>query len=104
MDLQYLPFSKINFDDVFFDSLKEDYREIGAWFEKKSKSGDRAYVFFGSDDEIDGFLYLKMESGTVDDISPLLPNGSHLKIGTFKINAHGTKLGERFIKKSSTTC
>lgn len=99
MNLQYLPFSEINFDDRFFDSLKNDYQEITSWFEKKSRSGDRSYVFFGDSGEIDGFLYWKIEDGVIDDISPPLNEGKHLKIGTFKINAHGTKLGERFLKK-----
>lgn len=33
------------------------------------------------------------------DINPPLRTTSCLKVGTFKINAHGTRLGERFVKK-----
>lgn len=99
MNLEYLLFSEINFSDVFFDTLKEDYKELPNWFAKKSASGERAYVFKNDRGLIDGFLYLKIEEEAIIDISPPLPNGRHLKIGTFKINAHGTKLGERYLKK-----
>jgi DNA-directed RNA polymerase subunit H (RpoH/RPB5) len=48
---------------------------------------------------MDGFLYLKTESASDITIDPPLPAGTALKVGTLKINAHGTKLGERFVKK-----
>ena len=99
MNLQHTKFSDIDFHDVFFDSLKADYKELPAWFAKKSAEGSSAYVFFNDDNKLDGFLYLKLEKGPVNDVAPALPNGTHLKIGTLKINAHGTKLGERFLKK-----
>lgn len=99
MNLQHIKFSDIDFHDVFFDSLKADYKELPAWFAKKSEEGSSAYVFFNDDNKLDGFLYLKLEKGPVNDVAPALPNGTHLKIGTLKINAHGTKLGERFLKK-----
>ena len=46
-------------------------------------------------------MYLKIESPIDNtDISPALDtNVTWLKIGTLKIDAHGTKLGERIIKK-----
>lgn len=99
MELLLTKFSNIDFSDVFFDSLKEDYNEIPLWFERKSKEGDSAYVFSDEHGTIDGFLYLKVEDGVVGDVDPPLPNGRHVKVGTLKINAHGTKLGERFLKK-----
>ncbi len=53
------------------------------------------------DDEgfIQAFLYIKKEKGEISDVEPLLPKDQYLKVGTFKINPHGAKLGERFIKK-----
>lgn len=100
MNLLYTPFTNINFQDDFFDSLKADYKEIGEWFLRKATEGSSAYVFTGDEGTgIAGFLYLKIEDGAVTDVSPPLPPGRHLKIGTMKINAHGTKLGERFVKK-----
>ena len=45
-------------------------------------------------------MYLKEEHEAISDVTPSLPFDKYLKIGTFKINAHDTKLGERFIKKA----
>jgi DNA-binding phage protein len=55
---------------------------------------------YGDNQDIQAFLYLKEENEEISDVSPVLPNDRYLKIGTFKINAHGTKLGERLIKKA----
>lgn len=90
-------FSEINLEDPFFDSLRDDYPGFDTWFRKKGE--ESAYVFASDDGELDGFLYLKIEDGSVDDVSPPLPPGRRLKVGTFKINPHGTRLGERFLKK-----
>lgn len=97
MKLELRKFKHINLADPFFDSLKHDYAEFPAWFAKKAE--DSAYVFEGDNGEIDGFLYLKVEEGAVEDVVPPLPPCRRIKVGTLKINAHGTKLGERFIKK-----
>jgi hypothetical protein len=97
MNLYRRQFKDINLDDPFFDSLKNDYREFPAWFAKKSE--DYAYIFENDAGAIDGFLYLKIEEEAIEDVVPPFPPGRRLKIGTFKINAHGTKLGERFLKK-----
>lgn len=97
MALAISRFKNIDLADSFFDSLKSDYKEFPTWFFKKAD--DSAYVFTNDAGAIDGFLYLKIENGTIDDVSPSLPAAVRLKVGTLKINAHGTKLGERFIKK-----
>ncbi|MEC4170200.1 N-acetyltransferase [Pseudomonas sp. MS-1(2024)] len=97
--LQYKKFSDVDGNDVFFDSLKEDYGEFTAWFTKKSEAAEEAYVFYNSRRRMDGFLYLKVEDTVDTAIVPPLPEGKALKVGTLKINAHGTKLGERFVKK-----
>ncbi len=47
-----------------------------------------------------GSFTLKVEEGSVPDTSPPLPPAKRLKIGTFKINPHGTRLGERFLKRA----
>lgn len=97
MNLVRVLFKEINLNDPFFDSLKADYAEFPVWFAKKAN--DFAYVFVNGAGAVDGFLYLKVEDGPVADITPALPSARRLKVGTLKINAHGTKLGERFIKK-----
>lgn len=96
--LSYKKFKDINLEDNFFDSLKHDYAEFVDWFNRKANTDDSAYVF-ELDGNIDGFLYLKEEQGPINDIVPEIKKDKVLKVGTMKINAHGTKLGERFIKK-----
>ena len=98
-NLKYQNFTDINLDDPFFVSLKEDYKEFSSWFIKKSENQEKAYVLYDDINNIEGFMYLKVENGYVNDISPILPKGVHLKIGTFKFDSAGTRRGERFLKK-----
>lgn len=92
-------FADIDQNDTFFDSLKEDYPGFGTWFEKKSKDNSKAYVQY-TNNNLQAFLYLKNESGIeLSDVTPTRPACNRLKVGTFKIDAHNTKLGERFVKK-----
>ena len=99
MKLSYHYFSDINLQDVFFDSLKKDYDGFSHWFAKKEQQQACAYVFYNTDGNIDGFLYLKSENEEITDINPPLPPLRRLKVGTFKVNSHGTRLGEKFVKK-----
>jgi hypothetical protein len=89
-------FKEIDLDDVFFDSLKADYPGFENWYLKKAQSDE--YVFALYDYGVQGFLYLKEEKEEDKSINPAFKMKRRLKVGTFKINAHGTKLGERFIK------
>ncbi len=94
-------FSEIDLNSSFFDTLREDYEGIkfDNWFKKKAKQKEKAYVF--EDEEgLKGFLYLKLEDETEDysHISPILLPNKRLKIGTFKIERTGFRLGERFLK------
>lgn len=98
-ELIYKKFSEINLENEFFDSLKSDYAEFSNWFIRKSNENEHAYVQI-SDDRIDGFLYLKIENGPITDVTPEIVCDKAVKIGTMKITPHGTRLGERFIKKS----
>lgn len=90
-------FKDIDLDDPFFNTLKEDYPGFGEWFERKKD--EQAYILLNND-LIEGFLYLKNEKGPIVDVSPNINCDRALKIGTLKINPHGTRLGERFIKKA----
>lgn len=89
-------FNEIDLNDDFFESLKSSYPGFEEWFQRKGEKGEFAFVL--EDDGIQGFLYLKEENESDDSIEPKLNEGRKLKVGTFKIKAHGTKLGERFIK------
>lgn len=95
--LEVKAFQDVPIDDPFFDSLKRDYQEFPVWF--RGKASEPAYVQY-TDNKLTGFMYLKIEDGEVIDVNPPLPPCKHVKIGTFKVIAHGTKLGERLIKKA----
>jgi hypothetical protein len=96
-ELIYGPIARVQVSDPFFDSLRADYPGFDMWLARKA--GESAYLFKGEGGGLDGFLYLKEEEGTVADVLPPLPPAKRLKIGTFKVNPHGTRLGERFLKK-----
>lgn len=93
--------SSLDINDKFYDSLREDYEGIkfNKWFEKKGRDGEEAYVF-RNESGIQGFLYLKIENEneSYDDIKPKFLPKRRLKVGTFKINRTGLRVGERFLK------
>lgn len=93
-------FEEIDLNNPFFDTLREDYggKDFDDWFKRKGK--EKAYVFEDKDG-LKGFLYLKTEKPDEPDylkVTPVLSPKTRLKIGTFKINNSGFKLGERFLK------
>ena len=91
-------FKDVDLTDTFFDSLKAQYEEFSDWFARKA--AETAYVIDGNLGEgLRGFLYLKVETGKILDVDPPLPAKRRLKVGTLKVNARGTKLGERIIKR-----
>lgn len=95
-EIRKVSFNTININDSFFNSLKESYEEFEEWFKRKSTEGAQAYIL--EDNGIQGFLYLKLEEDRDISIIPNFSSEKRLKVGTFKVNPHGTKLGERFIK------
>ena len=90
-------FGNINVKDEFFYDLKENYKNFETWFNKKSE--EEAYIFKYKD-LIRGFLYLKVENENENysNIIPSFNKKKRLKVGTFKVNMYGIKLGERFLK------
>jgi predicted GNAT family N-acyltransferase len=95
--LELKKFREINIESPFFSSLKEDYHNFAQWF--ANKADEKAYIFH-SDNELTGFMYLKNEDADVADVIPTLPAKHRIKIGTFKVIPHGTKLGQRLLKKA----
>lgn len=94
-NITHKTFGEIDLQDPFFQSLREDYRGFDEWFYRKSNQD--AFVQY-VDEKLVGFLYLKVEKSCVEDVVPPIYADKILKVGTFKINAHGTKMGEQFIK------
>ena len=95
-NIKHQTFADVNLSDKFFDTLKYDYPEFEKWF--NAHLGRDAYVLYNAIGDIQGFLHLKNEYNVVDDVRPVIKADRILKVATFKVDAHGTKLGEQFIK------
>lgn len=91
-------FGNTNLADPFFDSLRGEYPDFDKWFNRKSE--EPAYMCVAEGGKLVAFLYLKIEDTREpypDIVPPFLPK-RRLKIGTFKVELNGFKLGERFLK------
>ena len=104
VDYKVLAVRKVVFGNVdirsdFFDSFREDYggNAFDKWFNRKAD--EPAYVCYEGQDLV-AFLYLKVEGPEepYGDIEPGFKPKHRLKIGTFKVELNGYKLGERFLK------
>ncbi|MFP7277312.1 hypothetical protein SFC17_20575 [Bacillus paralicheniformis] len=93
--IEYVSFSELDVNDPFFSSLIADYDGFKSWFSRKAALEEKAYILRGNN--LLGFLYLKEENEADKTIIPEFIKKRRLKIGTFKIEAHGTVLGERFM-------
>jgi len=90
-------FGNVNIRDRFFDSFREEYPDFDSWFNQKSE--EVAYLCYEAQ-ELVAFLYLKVEDDqeSYSDIVPPFRPKRRLKIGSFKVELNGYKLGERFLK------
>lgn len=98
-DIKYKKFAEINLQDPFFDNLRMDYPEFDTWYQKKTMAGESAYVLY-EENKLVCFVYLKIEDSLDTNIIPPLYPTRWVKIGTFKIEARRTKLGQRLIKRA----
>lgn len=91
-------FGNIDVKSSFFDTFKEAYPGFENWFAKKSD--EEAYICRTDKEDVLGFLYIKteFENENYSDITPIFQPKKRLKIGTFKVESSGFRLGERFIK------
>lgn len=94
--ISVVKFNELNLEDAFFNSLKKDYPGFEEWFKKKAQQEEYVFVL-KEPGRIRGFLYLKEENEEDLNIVPPFEKQRRLKIGTFKIVAHGTILGQRFL-------
>ena len=81
MAFQIRKFIDCSLNDVFFDTLREDYPGFDKWFGEKSDSGAVAHVYL-EEGAIQAFMYVKdYECEPVGD----MPESSRMKIGTLKV-------------------
>lgn len=87
----------LNLNDPFFDSLKNDYAAFESWVKRNSTR--ECFVQEQEETgEIEGLLVLKEENAPFSDIKPLPEWESALKVCTFKIDGHNTRLGQLFVQ------
>lgn len=91
-------FGHIDVNDCFFDSFRLAYNGFNQWFMRKCD--EEAYICKNDAGSILGFLYIKTEGPdeNYSDIFPPFEPKRRLKVGTFKVESTGFRLGERFIK------
>lgn len=91
-------FGNIDLADSFFDSFRSAYNGFDQWFLKKCD--EEAYICRNEVGNLLGFLYLKTEGHdeNYSDIQPPFERKRRLKVGTFKVESTGFRLGERFVK------
>lgn len=91
-------FGNVDLKDGFFDSFRLAYDGFDRWF--MGKCDEEAYICKSDSGNIMGFLYLKTENSNENyaDIQPVFVPKKRLKVGTFKVESTGFRLGERFMK------
>lgn len=91
----WMRFGDVNLEDVFFDSLKQDYPEFPDWFQKKVRQGEEALVFQDLNG-IGAFIYLKLEEESLELKDGIRPSTKRIKIGTLKLSEQhrNQRLGE----------
>ena len=91
-------FGNIDVSNPFFDTFRDAYPGFENWFARKCD--EEAYTCQNDKGNMLGFLYLKTEDERENytDITPAFKPMRRLKVGTFKVEASGFRLGERFIK------
>jgi len=98
LDVEKTYFGNIDITDNFFDSFRSAYEGFDKWFVKKCD--EESYICKNDIGNILGFLYLKTEGPEENfaDIYPPFAPKRRLKVGTFKVESTGFRLGERFVK------
>lgn len=98
LSVEKVSFCDVDVTDSFFDSFRNAYDGFDKWFARKCD--EEVYICRTDENRILGFLYLKVEGETENytDIMPCFHPCRRLKIGTFKVESTGFRLGERFIK------
>lgn len=87
----------LNLNDPFFNSLKGDYEGFESWVKRNPSRECYVHERIETGD-IEGLLVLKEENETFPDITPIPEWESALKVCTFKIDGHNTRLGQLFVQ------
>ncbi len=89
-----------NLGDVFFDSLRDSYKNFDMWFRDKAREGRRAWVTRESDGRLGAIcIFAHQDHEQITEDGRML-HGPSLKLSTFKVGPaiRGRKIGELFLK------
>lgn len=98
--MQYKDLKEIDYNDEFFDSLREDYHNFNEWFKTKQNEDRKAYVTYYNNNKISSFLLLKLEdeNENYNDFDKPFTKGYRLKICTIKVDDTNKNIGKSFMK------
>lgn len=101
-DLAYvadLPCHVLQLDDLFFDSLREDYPDFDNWFIEKCSRGQRRCWAIRDNGKLVAVCIYKVEQGEIITLDGFKLIEPALKLCTFKVSdrARGEKIGERLL-------
>lgn len=90
---------EIDYNDTFFDSIRNDYYNFNNWFIEKQKDNYKAYVTYSKENKLSSFLLLKIEEKEQykDFVKPL-NDSKKLKICTLKVNNINKSIGSSYLK------
>jgi len=94
--IKQVPVHNLDLNDPFFDSLKQDYPGFEQWWEKISKQGRKAWVYF-KNKKLRAILIYNIENENILS-DPPLPKKKRIKICTLKVTQRGKRIGELLIK------
>ena len=97
--IEEVPAYQIDVEDVFFDSLREDYPGFNEWFEKKCVNSHRPCWVIRFDGRLAGLVIRKLEKQEEADCATRAEK--ILKVSTFKLapEYQGEKFGEQLLKQ-----
>ena len=98
MEVEKVLFQDCDLNELFFQSLRDDYLDFDKWFKRKIINNEKAYIIKNIA-SIEGFLYLKRENEEILLKNRVLPAKERIKIGTLKTTEtiQGRKYGEGFL-------
>ncbi|WP_373033632.1 GNAT family N-acetyltransferase [Sulfurovum sp.] len=101
-NLEISPLHRLDIEDVFFDSLREDYIGFNEWFDEKSREGRKAQIATNDTGELSAILIYKEEDGEIITSDQRGLGAKSLKLSTFKVSekVRGQKIGELFLKSA----
>ena len=97
--IEEVPAYQIDIDDVFFDSLREDYPGFNKWFEDRCVNRHRSCWVIRFDGKLAGLVIRKPEKQEEADCATKADK--ILKVSTFKLSSEyqGEKFGEQLLKQ-----